>query len=564
MRSLVTFSCWLMLLLGMAFLSLPCQAVAAPAKASAASRFDQLCKEYDSLKKDDKASQRRDLWLSLEEKFLQLQAKSKGVDAAKAAYQAACTREELASRSFLPSDRREAASQFGDMAKRYRKSTLAPEALYRQGLLLLNITGEQASAVAVLQDLRKRYPKSPEAAAAGKQLAAIQTQKQPPADKKAADESSVSIKNILWKGKPQRALITLELDGEAAYAYEFVPPDAAKKTPARIYLDVAGAFPSQAIKPGLQPKNLIVTRIRTGQAGDGTRIMFDCDGVQCFAVRTPKNAPRTIQIEVSRKVDIKDGIAVTQEDKKSDGGKGEKRPRQGDALLEQLGLTVQTIMIDAGHGGKDPGAMGGGFIERQFTLDMAKRVGDLLKKKGFTVLYTRTNNAFISLQDRPDIANRKKADLFISIHINANPSPDVSGLETYYLDMAQTQSAATVAARENGVSVKNISDLQFILTDLMLSSKTEESHELARCVHKGILGKVRQAKFSPSDNGVRSAPFYVLMGARMPSILVEFGYITNKKDAQNLKSEAFLQKQAEGLVEGIIAYKLKLANSASR
>lgn len=239
------------------------------------------------------------------------------------------------------------------------------------------------------------------------------------------------------------------------------------------------------------------------------------------------------------------------------GGAGQK----AESVMEQLGLTVRTIMIDAGHGGNDPGAQASEITEKQFTLAMAKRVGALLQKEGFTVLYTRATDKYFSLQTRPDIANGKKADLFISIHVNANTKPGIRGLETYYLDEAKTQDAATVAARENGVSVKNISDLQFILTDLVLSSKVKESHHLASCVHNGILNRLRVVKYAAPDNGVRSAPFYVLVGARMPAILVEFGYITNKYDAANLKNETYLQRQAEGLVQGVLRYRAELAKA---
>ena len=576
----------LALMVGPPLIGAPREAVAAPGKKPAASTrapakpaaakssaLDKLTDELDDLQKDENSSKRRDLWLALEEKFIQLRRKSSGVNAAKAAYHAAVTREELGRRSFLAADRRQAAAMYAEFAKTYSRSPLAPSALHRQALLLKNFLDEPATAVAVLENLLKRYPKEEEASKAAALLAEAKSEAgaraEEPAGKTAA-ASSVTIKNILWSGKPQRALVTLELDGTAQYEYEFIPPDAARKTPARLYIDIAGAYPAQSIKPGLTPKSLAVTRIRTAQSGDGTRIMFDCEGLRCFAVRRPKNAPRTIQIELSRKADIKDGIAVDQRDD-DDGtgasaakGGGGKKPARGNSLMEQLGLTVQTIMIDAGHGGKDPGAMAGSIVEHEFTLTMAKRVGALLQAKGFTVLYTRSSNKFISLQDRPDIANHKKADLFISIHVNANPNPEICGLETYYLDMAKTQSAAVVAARENAVSVKNISDLQVILADLMLSSKTEESHELAGLVHKGILSRVRQAKFRATDNGVRSAPFYVLMGARMPAILVEFGYASNREDAQNLQSEKFLQSQAEGLADGIAAYKAKLARATAR
>ena len=234
------------------------------------------------------------------------------------------------------------------------------------------------------------------------------------------------------------------------------------------------------------------------------------------------------------------------------------------SVMEQLGLTVQTIMLDAGHGGNDPGARGAGVTEKNFTLSMVKRLGALLQKEGFTVLHTRSGDRRLPLEVRPDMANSKKADLFISVHFNANVKPEIRGLETYYLDEAKTQDAATVAARENGVPVKNISDLQVILTDLVLSSKVKESRHLADCVHKGILARVRASRYAAPDNGVRSAPFYVLVGARMPAILVEFGYISNQHDAANLKNEAYLQRQAEGLVQGIVSYKAELARIMPR
>ncbi|MDR2075961.1 MAG: N-acetylmuramoyl-L-alanine amidase [Desulfovibrio sp.] len=229
--------------------------------------------------------------------------------------------------------------------------------------------------------------------------------------------------------------------------------------------------------------------------------------------------------------------------------------------MERLGLGVHTIMLDPGHGGKDPGCLANKLVEKDFTLDMAKRIGALLEKKGFAVLYTRSGDTFISLADRPDLANKERADLFISLHLNANPDASVRGLETYYLSEARTGDAAKVAARENGVSLQNISDLQVILTDLMLSAKLKESRSLARCVQQAVLGGLREAGLSIGNGGVRSAPFYVLMGTRMPAVLVEFGYATNAREAANLLSEKFLQRQAEGVVNGILAYKEQLAKS---
>jgi N-acetylmuramoyl-L-alanine amidase len=524
----------------------------------------KLVGRFDGLLKDEKLGMRRDLWISLEEQFAALEKSSKGDSAARASFYNARSREELAKRSFLTADHREAVARFGSVADKYGRFAVAPAALYRQGFILLNMLKTPSAAVVSLQRLIKSYPKARGIEDAKVLLA--EAQKAAAAPKTSIAKPQVSpkgspsakLQSIRWKKHGQKAIITLELDSATNYDVDFVSPDKAGKTPGRLHLNIADAVAASSIKPGLKPQNLVVSRISTSQSADGIRISLDCDEIRCYAVTSPPKTPQIIQIEVSRKDDIKGGISVASGASGSKSGNKSAGKGKKD-VLEQLGLTVKTIMLDAGHGGKDPGAIANNFEEKRFTLDMAKRIGALLQKEGYKVLYTRADNRYISLQDRPDMANSKKADLFISIHVNANPNSAVRGLETYYLDEAKNQDAATVAARENSVSVKNISDLQFILTDLMLSSKLAESRHLAQCVHKSILGTLRTARLAAVDNGVRSAPFYVLMGARMPAILLEFGYITNDEDAANLRSEKYLQQQAEGVVKGIRQYKQELA-----
>ena len=557
---------------GITALCLLCLATSFVGSASAAaqpSALTKLVEQFDALLKDTKRNTRRDVWIAMEEQFAALEKKSKAETAARAAFYRARARQELGKRSFLATDHREAVSRFGSVADKYGKYSVAPAALYRQGFILHKRLDNHSAAVVSLERLIKSYPTARGIEDAKKLLAdarkAASGNRAPTGVSSQSDKGksqSVSLKSIRWKGKGQKAVVTLELDAATGYDFEFVPPDASQKNPGRLHLDIPGAA-SCNVKPGIKPQNLVVSRIRTSQSGDGVRVTLDCDGIRCYAVTSPPNSPQTIQKELSRKEDIKGGIKVDGASTRGKGGKKSAAKSQND-LLKQLGLTVETIMIDAGHGGKDPGAIANNFEEKRFTLAMAKRIGALLQKEGYKVMYTRSDNRFISLQDRPDMANSKKADLFISIHVNANPKSEVRGLETYYLDEAKSQDAATVAARENAVSVKNISDLQFILTDLMLSSKLAESRHLADCVHRSILKQLRGGKLSPVDNGVRSAPFYVLMGARMPAILVEFGYITNSDDAAQLRSERYLQKQAEGLVLGIRQYKEELARIAQK
>ncbi len=237
--------------------------------------------------------------------------------------------------------------------------------------------------------------------------------------------------------------------------------------------------------------------------------------------------------------------------------------KQSATLVEQLGLTVRTIMIDPGHGGKDPGAIGPGKVyEKDVNLRFALILGKMLEQEGFKVLYTREKDTFIPLEDRTAQANLKNADLFISVHCNAIHLPSLSGLETYYLDLATSKDAVRVAARENAVSARSISDLQVILTDLMLNSKLKESKDLAKSVHSRVVSSVRQ-KHKVRDHGVRSAPFYVLMGAKMPAILLELGYLTNPEEAKRLQSDDYLKLLAAGVVKGVAAYKTNIERFAS-
>lgn len=234
-------------------------------------------------------------------------------------------------------------------------------------------------------------------------------------------------------------------------------------------------------------------------------------------------------------------------------------------LVDQLGLGIRTIMLDAGHGGKDPGAVNKRFYERNYTLKMVKILGEKLQKKGFTVLYTRKSNVFLKLDERTSKANDSNADIFISIHVNASKNKRASGIETYYLDSARSDAAKRIAARENGTSERKISDLQFILADFMLNAKTKESRELASSVQKNIFTHLRKKYNYPTpNNGVRSAPFYVLMGAKMPAILIELGYCTHAYEIKRLQSDLYLTRMADGIADGIYNYKKTIEKVASR
>lgn len=238
-----------------------------------------------------------------------------------------------------------------------------------------------------------------------------------------------------------------------------------------------------------------------------------------------------------------------------------KQKKYACSLVEQLGLKVRTIMIDPGHGGRDPGATANGIEEKDINLRAAKIMGKMLQDQGFEVHYTRTKDKFIPLEERTAMANAKNADLFISLHCNSYKDASIRGLEVYYLNLATDAQAVRVAARENGVSAKKISDMQFILSDLMLNSKINESRQMAALVQQEAEQALRP-RYAFKSLGSKGAFFYVLTGARMPSILVELGYLTNPAEAGNLNSDAYLSTLARGLVGGVMAYKKKLERFA--
>lgn len=223
------------------------------------------------------------------------------------------------------------------------------------------------------------------------------------------------------------------------------------------------------------------------------------------------------------------------------------------SLREQLGLGVSKIVIDPGHGGKDPGAMAFSLKEKDIVLNVSKKVASILREKKYEVELTRNTDVHIPLEERTAIANTRHADLFISVHINAHPDKKIGGVETYFLNLATDADAMRVAALENATSTHNISELQDILSNLMNNSKIDESSRLAHFVQTNLAGGLKK-QYKIRDLGVKQAPFYVLIGAEMPAVLVEISFITNPEEAKLLQNEAYLRTIAEQIASGIVAY----------
>ncbi len=233
----------------------------------------------------------------------------------------------------------------------------------------------------------------------------------------------------------------------------------------------------------------------------------------------------------------------------------------GRSMVRALGLKINRIVVDAGHGGHDSGTLGpGGLQEKDVVLDVALRLGKLLKARlGADVIYTRDDDTFIPLETRTAIANKAQADLFISVHANSSPDASARGVETYYLNFTSSADALEVAARENAVSDESIHQLSDLVKKITLQDKIAESREFAADVEGSLYRGLETGNAGLRDRGVKKAPFVVLIGANMPSILAEISFLTNPDDASQLRDGAYRQRIAESLYKGVARYERSLS-----
>ncbi len=225
-------------------------------------------------------------------------------------------------------------------------------------------------------------------------------------------------------------------------------------------------------------------------------------------------------------------------------------------LIRALGLKVARVVIDPGHGGHDVGSIGpSGLHEKDVVLDVSKRLGKLIEDNlGAEVIYTRSDDTYSRPQDRPKVANKAQADLFISVHANASSIHSVRGVETYYLNFTTDSWAMKVASRENAGSDSTVHELQDLLSKIALKERIEESREFANQVQSSLYGGLTKTTDGLRNRGVRKAPLLALISAKMPAILAEIGFISNASDEKLLKKADYRQKIAQNLYDGVASY----------
>ncbi len=469
---------------------------------------------------------------------------------------------------------RKSLTYYNDVASLFPKHPYADDALYQTARIYALAEGNYKDAALTLARLLAVYPDGDMLKKAARDLLrwkAAQAKKQKARTasiKTAAHNAKMALHMAAPVHQGRKTAVIKELRHWSTKDYTRVVIETSKPViyqgfllkkqknhPRRLYINLKNCRVSRQMQKTIPLHNGLLRRLRSAQYKPNTgRVVLDMESVSDYKIFNLEKPFRIV-------IDIK----------------GIKRRAKALALLpapliprnptlaQQLGLGIKRIIIDPGHGGKDPGAIGvGGLREKDVVLKVAKMLARKLRSRLTSqVILTRSRDVFIPLEERTAIANTKDGDLFISIHANAARSPKAHGIETYYLGLTSNKANMRLAASENATSAKNISDLQKILSSLMHNSKKQESAKLAHILNRNLVEEMNKDYGGIKNHGIKKAPFIVLIGAQMPSILTEIGFITNPGTARHLRQHKYLEDLADGLANGIIQY-TKSLNLARR
>jgi N-acetylmuramoyl-L-alanine amidase len=366
----------------------------------------------------------------------------------------------------------------------------------------------------------------------------------------ASSGDPAQVQGLRFWSNPRYTRVVIDADKDTIFTYRELGQDPAIGKPQRIYIDVHNSRLGKDLQKVVPINDNLLSDARAAQYSEDTvRVVVDIKSSKTFKIFSLKN-PFRVVLDVWGKE--KESAAQAAPTKAS---QGKKIPPS--AIVKQLALGVRRVVIDAGHGGKDYGAPGyiKGVHEKTVTLQIAKLLKKMLEEQvKCDVVMTRSSDRYLSLEERTAIANTQNADLFVSIHTNASTDHRAHGVETYILNLATDDEAIRVAAMENSTSTRNISDLDSILQDLMTNAKVNESTRLGSDVQQAVSSRLEAHYKDILNKGIKQAPFYVLLGADMPSILVETSFISNPGECKRLVSKAYQKQIAQGIVNGIKRY----------
>jgi N-acetylmuramoyl-L-alanine amidase len=471
---------------------------------------------------------------------------------------------------------------------------LAAQALFMEGLLYhdlhkgLKFDSDLRAARENFEKIVKEFPDSPYAAKASKELQsmtptraapeavarrptspapALSEPAAPPTDTvaqpaKAAPggEGLAVVQDLQHWSNPNYTRVVVYIDRETEFTHRLLKKDPTIEKPPRLYVDLSNSTLGGGKQKTIPINDDLLSDARAARYTlDSVRVVVDIKSFETYKVFSLRD-PFRIVIDVwGRNGAVP--IAQERDEEAAEALPGaversKKIPRG--ALAKQLALGVRRIVVDPGHGGKDFGAPGfvPGVHEKDVVLEIAKRVAKKIRDDmNLEAILTRSDDRYLTLEERTAFANTRGADLFVSIHTNASRDPRAYGTETYFLNLATDDESIRVAAMENATSTKNISDLHSILNDLLKNAKINESSRMAEVVQSSLVKNLNHRGYDRvKDKGVKQAPFYVLLGARMPSILVETAFISNREECRLLTTASYQEHLAESIVQGLRAY----------
>lgn len=489
---------------------------------------------YNDLKRSPEKQKYRSYWLKTIHEFEKVnEIDPAGPWAAAGLFRTGELYRELYSHSYSPADEQKAETIFREVVRKY------PDSAYRKRAEVS--IRSRSSPDDPIARLTGRDTTSGEVVASRDQTA-----------KSPAVGDPTTVTGIRYWSNPDYTRIVIDANQETDYVNNFL-----KKDPSinlhheRLYVDLKKSRLSESIERRIAIDDSHLKDVRAGQfTPDTVRVVVDMKSFEDYNVFALKN-PFRIVIDVRGVAEKTPAAAYHAETYHT----GEIETDVGAAsIARQLALGVRRVVIDPGHGGRDPGAPSAisGVYEKHINLDISLMLANKLKRDlGLEVVMTRSADNYLTLEERTAIANTHRADLFISVHANSSRNRNARGIETYFLNLTTDNESIAVAARENATSEKNISELQEILNDLMRNAKINESSRLATYVQKSMVGKV-STQYNPThDRGVKYAPFYVLLGAQMPSILIETGFISNPRESRRLMDPEYQRTLCNGIVEGI-------------
>jgi N-acetylmuramoyl-L-alanine amidase len=494
---------------------------------------------------------------------------------ARTLYQRALSQEQAAVAARAPNvgTLRRIATAYEAIVRRYPTSGYCDNALWQAAGLMVAAydrsgqAADRSRAEQYLTWLAREYPHSSlvkQVPERRRRLAAAAPAAAVPAARSEPSASGRAVlRGVTRSPLPRGDRITIELSREVAFRGDRVAD------PDRVFFDLASSTLGGSVAADAESlEGRLVQSVRLGRHENNvTRVVLELDGRPRYSV-FPLYDPFRLVIDVESDSIPVEALPLTTAVVTPPPAVEEAPPMpiapsatsSGDySLARQLGLGVSRIVIDAGHGGHDPGARANGIVEAELVLDIARRLEKLLAERpGFQVVLTRSTNEYIPLEERTAIANREGADLFLSIHANASRRTATRGVETYVLNFATNPEAEAVAARENASSSQNMGVLPSLLNAIALNNKLAESRELATIVQTNLVRRLRGTDAGVKDLGVKQAPFVVLIGAQMPSVLAEISFITNKAEAGLLKQNAYRDHIAQALADAVIKYQASL------